>query len=260
MKHQLRQISPALFGFFILASAVLTMPNEVLAAASSSGRVQFNKVELLDLNVDDGITPGITWLGTIDGILDAEAHIPGFSPATDHKMVSQFKSDSASASKWFAVSATSSITAGPTFFSQIQSVGYTGPGGYYASIAQLTGLIALSPMTAITFSGTVSAGATAGPSSADYAHGAAYVSISALEKPPVDPVSCIITNDNFCSKSFSFTISNDTLEEIEFGYDMLTSVDGFSAPVPEPSSAALLLAGLGGLMARRVGRQRGRKG
>lgn len=53
-------------------SAVLA-PAHVFAAASSSGRVVFSNVEFVDLDKDDGLSPGIVWLGKIDGVLDAAA-------------------------------------------------------------------------------------------------------------------------------------------------------------------------------------------
>lgn len=230
---------------FSACLAMACAPGLAGASASSSGLVWFGAVTFVDLDTSDGIAPGLSWQGGLsfaDGVVDADAD--GLShPQNDHKLVSAFGSASASMDAGVA-SSSSSLTAGSFFYDQVASQGSTGPGGSYQSIAEVHGIALLSRKTKVTFSGLVAASATAGPAVPDYAKGNAFVRITNLNAPGADAVRCDVSDTDWCVKPFSFTIQNDTLGNANVGFELLTSVEGFAAPVPEPSGAVLVLSSL----------------
>ena len=215
---------------------------QAVATSWSNGGVYFSAITFTNLSTG-AVTPGISWLGDqlIDGILDADAD-NFISHHNDSVNISDYRSDYVRAQAGGTV-ARSDVITGDSFYSQITSSGMT-TSGYYQSIAYMIGIFSLTPQSQVTFAGKVSASAGAASISSDYSKGYSSISMSDLFAAPIDAVTCNVKNNKSCSKPFSFTISNDSQYMKEIGFEINTSVEGFSSPVPEPSTAALMTAGL----------------
>lgn len=253
---------------FALAAALSATP--AFAASSASASIGPLALELIDLDLGDGITPSITFVGG-NGFFNASASQSGMLNFEQKFGASAFALEIANAALG-GVQAASFI--GGTGTAEGSSFGASGSASDFVGLAAESarfvanvstpdggfgiGFFVLTPQTQliVSASATITAqgtGASGNPSpSGDRASAVAAISIPTAGSDTLEYLNFSDGSTGFNyseSRTLTVSVSNLTASDLQVNYGITAQVDGstFASAVPEPASAATLLAGLAGL-------------
>lgn len=258
-----------------IAAAIVSLAALPAAASTATASMTDFRVQLVDLDPDDGVTPSLTFQDLQGGsFLAAESGAPGNVFTDTHQGGAPLGAGSSSSARG-AASALASFTGDPRGqgASATASASTSARGFYGASTVQLGDGAIYAPFTlsadtrlVVTADASASALSTFGDAQADTwasvflkltdATGAGSVSTdtaSAEQFAMVGGTPSATTDDRHMTLTFE-NLTGADLDGIFFG-----SIDAYAAdlaPVPEPGALPLTLAGLG-LLAWRL-RRRGR--
>ncbi|WP_227470374.1 PEP-CTERM sorting domain-containing protein [Massilia sp. YMA4] len=246
--------------FAALSLALAALSSGAVQAASSVATLSDYGFRLVDLNPYDGIAPSITFTS-------AEAHsYAGVAPIAGEGLT---QTDYASSAWYGDVSAQSSARGAKASSSVIDGKftsrgAVEGEGQFYAN-TQWGANFTLSAHTKLIFTGTASA-SYAG-FGADYPndYGSAYLSVTLLDNQATGPYNQVV---HYSGGAYSYVpVPVDTMNErvrLEFfnngdtdlygRFNVDVGAAGTIAPVPEPATYAMLVAGL--LLTTAVARRR----
>lgn len=249
----------------VVAAGALLAAGAACAGSSAAATLDVFTVTLIDLKPDDGIAPSISFVG---GASRASAVV--FQP------FGVFDDDVAAGSgPWGDAAATVTLSLGHAAASlagagpdgqgaSLQAAGQAAepgspPGALVQYEAQVgapyvaTGAFVLSPWTAVTFTAQASLSVITQSTATSHDFATASASLFLQGSSDLLTLSCDSTAGRQCqdegARLLSASFSNAADDSAAAAFRAWTQVAGYSqaAVVPEPASALLLLAGLGGL-------------
>ena len=261
----------ALSSKLIFISAAL-IGTTALAQVHSSASISSTSYQLIDLDLTDGISTDINFA---DNRAFSFANVltgtfsDGFSSSANRNSTSN-RAIGVSVGDASA-GAASSYSGG--IFGALASSGQANEQGNYNTFQSFNTSFTLTPKTLLVFFGRISGRAESGLSFAQNSNSSAAISFSGNLLPNGSGFqsssindsanSFIFSNSNQFDKQFSLSFINGNAVELTGNFSATTSISGinndtFPAPIPEPETYAMLLAGLSimGVMARRRTRNR----
>ncbi len=253
---------------FALAAALCATPG--FAASSASASIGPLTLQLIDLDLGDGVTPSITFVGAAS-ILSAGVSRSGLGNSEQKPGVTAFTPESVSAAVVGAQATASTAGNGSADSSSFAASGSASDfiGNPGESASYVAGVLTpevgfniayfvLTPQTQLVMSAlaTISAqgtGASGNPAPfGDYASAVAAITIQIAGSDTLEYInnSDGSTGFNFSdSRTLSVTVSNMSATDLQVNYSIIAQVQGatVTTAVPEPAAAATLFAGLAGL-------------
>ncbi len=245
------------FTLSALACAACLLSNAAFADVNATSRLYNTGFQLIDLDLNDGITPGLVfsnspWSG---GSSNLSAYQPGYPDASDYKSHHDMQAYSASVNA--GVTRVSASYSGGSYFADFAAAGSTTVGSFHGYTSQSI-VFYLTPKTRLVVFGDAQASlqfsgqgdargfAYSAASLSNWTDSGGDVSYSGL----IEGDSSWI-RDKQITEHFSINMNNNADHQITGYMNLSAQVNGSSgpAPIPEPETWAMMLGGLAALAA-----------